>query len=116
MANDINKTKTYFPPEPKIDTTEQLEKKFLQPTRSECYVLQKYSYYPFLVTKTRWPLSFEEAGSKKKKTFFCLRDWGGDAPPPKTVGGQIYNTIERRNLVSTNSLVDNIFAGVKVLK
>jgi hypothetical protein len=37
-------------------------------------------------------------------------------PPPKTVGGQIYNTIQRRNLMSTYFLVDNIFAGVKVLK
>ncbi len=29
-------TKTYFTPEPKTDTTAQLEKKFLQPMRSEC--------------------------------------------------------------------------------
>ncbi len=29
-------TKTYFPPEPKTDTTAQLEKRFLQPTRSKC--------------------------------------------------------------------------------
>ncbi len=32
----VCKTKTYFPPEPKTDTTAQLEKKFLQPTRSKC--------------------------------------------------------------------------------
>jgi hypothetical protein len=32
----VCKTKTYSPPEPKTDTTAQLEKKFLQPTRSEC--------------------------------------------------------------------------------
>ncbi len=45
--------------------------------------------------------------------------WGRDmvsSPPPKTVGGQIYNTILCRNLKSTNSSVDIIFAGVKVLK
>ncbi len=30
------KTKTYIPQEPKTDTTAQLEKKFLQPTRSKC--------------------------------------------------------------------------------
>jgi hypothetical protein len=33
-----SKTKTYFPPEPKTDTTAQLEKMFLQPTCSECFV------------------------------------------------------------------------------
>ncbi len=38
------------------------------------------------------------------------------SPPPENVGGQIYNTIQRRNLMSTNSSVDNIFTGVKVLK
>jgi hypothetical protein len=34
----VCKTKTYFPPEPKTDhnITAQLEKKFLQPMRSEC--------------------------------------------------------------------------------
>ncbi len=35
------------------------------------------SYYPFLLTKIRWPLSVEEAGSEKKNVFFCLCDWGG---------------------------------------
>jgi hypothetical protein len=34
-----SQTKTYFPPEPNTDTTAQLEKKFLQPTRSECIVM-----------------------------------------------------------------------------
>ncbi len=29
-------TKTYFPPKRKTDTTAQLEKRFLQPTRSKC--------------------------------------------------------------------------------
>jgi hypothetical protein len=32
----VNKTKTYFPPEPKTDTTAQLEKKFVQPMCSKC--------------------------------------------------------------------------------
>ncbi len=35
----VCKMKTYFPPEPKTDTTAQLKKKFLQPTRSECMCL-----------------------------------------------------------------------------
>ncbi len=37
-------------------------------------------YYPFPSTKIRWPLSVEEAGSKKEKNFvfFCLPDWGGE--------------------------------------
>jgi hypothetical protein len=33
-------TKTYFPPEPKTDTTAQLEKRFFQPTRSVGRFLQ----------------------------------------------------------------------------
>ena len=32
----VRNTKNYFPPEQKTDTTAQLEKKFLQPTRSKC--------------------------------------------------------------------------------
>ena len=36
LSASVCKTKTYFPPEPKIDTTAQLEKRFLQPTQSEC--------------------------------------------------------------------------------
>ncbi len=36
LSTQVCKTKTYFPPEPKTDTTAQLEKKFLQPTRSKC--------------------------------------------------------------------------------
>ncbi len=39
LSTYVCKTKIYFPPEPKTDTTAQLEKKFLQPTCSECICL-----------------------------------------------------------------------------
>ncbi len=47
-------------------------------------------YYPFLLTKIRWPLSIEESGSEKKKLVFLPAwlgrgTWDGTAvplPPP----------------------------------
>ena len=40
ISSIVCKTKTYFPLEPKTDTTAQLEKRFLQPTRSVGRFLQ----------------------------------------------------------------------------
>ena len=36
LSTKVCKTKTYFLPESKTDTTAQLEKKFLQPMQSKC--------------------------------------------------------------------------------
>ncbi len=54
----VCKTKTYFPSEPKTDTTAQLEKKFLQPMRSECTAPLNVHMYSGLYLKRRLHSNF----------------------------------------------------------
>jgi hypothetical protein len=64
----VCKTKTYFPPERKTDTTAQLEKKFLQLSCSKCIVLaltRAFWRYPIC----RGPLDQSGLGSGHPTTW-----------------------------------------------